>query len=547
MQPLSLDGPGTHPWGSPSVRDPVVERRGLPAASDDVENLVAAMHPADRRVALGAAVQQQLPFAVAAVAVPAISLGIGEPVRPSMLAAGLVALTIATVGMVVAVMLRAPTWLRDVLVLCSLPGLALVVMGTGGEPHVSAAVLLVPVLWMALYGSGRTLLTALVLQAVTVSLLATTDRSSTARDELRFAAVLIAVSVVSASAVFRVVRNLSRSEARARRQEQVLRTVGAAIREIQEGPDARQSVCAAVLAVTDGNAAALMEPDGPEHLRVTASAGTQLPPTRIHLTDPSISAVAYQTGMPVYVPDTANEPRANPTMLALTHARSVLAQPFQRDGKIAGVAFVTWPDRHPSPPLLAEPAMALLAREVGLALERAELRTRLHEEATTDSLTGAANRRVWRSRVPDMMTSDGSLCVAMLDLDHFKSYNDTLGHLAGDDLLRDLVGAWSPLLRPTDLLVRWGGEEFAIALPDCDPDAAITVIDRLREAVPAGQTASAGIACWDGRETLAALVARADAALYEAKRAGRDVTALAAPPSALATDLAVGSIPSASE
>jgi diguanylate cyclase (GGDEF)-like protein len=126
-----------------------------------------------------------------------------------------------------------------------------------------------------------------------------------------------------------------------------------------------------------------------------------------------------------------------------------------------------------------------------------------------------------------MMTDHDVLCVAVLDLDFFKHYNDTRGHLAGDTLLADLGRSWLPQVRPQDLLVRWGGEEFALALPQCTMEDAREVLERLRASLPDGQTASAGLASWDGTESIEALMSRADAALYEAKNHGRDRIATA--------------------
>jgi diguanylate cyclase (GGDEF)-like protein len=109
----------------------------------------------------------------------------------------------------------------------------------------------------------------------------------------------------------------------------------------------------------------------------------------------------------------------------------------------------------------------------------------------------------------------------MLDLDRFKAFNDHHGHQAGDQLLAATAVAWRPALRATDTLARYGGEEFAVLLPHSDEEGARTVVERLLAAVPLGQTASAGIAVWDGAETADQLLARADAALYAAKGAGR--------------------------
>ncbi len=114
------------------------------------------------------------------------------------------------------------------------------------------------------------------------------------------------------------------------------------------------------------------------------------------------------------------------------------------------------------------------------------------------------------------------LCVAIADLDHFKVYNDTHGHAAGDRLLRDLAESWQGLVRPDDLLVRWGGEEFAIALPGCSLQRAAEVLERLRLGVPLGESASFGVAERRPGEPIEVLMARADAALYAAKHGGRN-------------------------
>jgi diguanylate cyclase (GGDEF)-like protein len=115
-------------------------------------------------------------------------------------------------------------------------------------------------------------------------------------------------------------------------------------------------------------------------------------------------------------------------------------------------------------------------------------------------------------------TRSGRLpCIALLDLDHFKAYNDEHSHQAGDRLLKAAAAAWQDRLRKTDLLARYdGGEEFAVLLPDCALDNAMEIAERLRTAQP-GVTCSIGVADWDGREDVAGLVARADRARYAAK------------------------------
>jgi diguanylate cyclase (GGDEF)-like protein len=118
--------------------------------------------------------------------------------------------------------------------------------------------------------------------------------------------------------------------------------------------------------------------------------------------------------------------------------------------------------------------------------------------------------------------SGATLTVALVDLDHFKHYNDAHGHTAGDVLLTEFAGAARTCLRKHDVFARWGGEEFIVALYDCTPDHAEQILDRIRGSMPSGSTCSIGHTTWDGTEPLAASISRADTALYVAKRTGRD-------------------------
>jgi diguanylate cyclase (GGDEF)-like protein len=102
------------------------------------------------------------------------------------------------------------------------------------------------------------------------------------------------------------------------------------------------------------------------------------------------------------------------------------------------------------------------------------------------------------------------------------AYNDDHGHQGGDRLLKEASAAWRSLLRPTDTLARYGGDEFVLLMHGRDVATAHRVVDRLRAATPRGQSCSAGVAGGRDGEGGAALVQRADRALYDAKRAGRD-------------------------
>jgi diguanylate cyclase (GGDEF)-like protein len=152
----------------------------------------------------------------------------------------------------------------------------------------------------------------------------------------------------------------------------------------------------------------------------------------------------------------------------------------------------------------------------------------LRELARTDTLTGLSNRRDWTAHLPlaaEQARRRGEpLSIAMIDLDHFKRFNDEFGHPAGDRLLKSAASAWSEQVRATDKLARYGGEEFILLFAGTGLADAMSLVDRLRPVTPLGQTFSAGVAQWDGAETSDELIARADRALYAAKHAGRNRT-----------------------
>lgn len=158
--------------------------------------------------------------------------------------------------------------------------------------------------------------------------------------------------------------------------------------------------------------------------------------------------------------------------------------------------------------------------------EREELLDQVQDMARRDTLTGLPNRRALDEQLPREMArarrSLSPLCVAILDIDHFKEYNDTHGHLAGDKVLRACARAWDACLRAEDTIARVGGEEFLVLLPDTSAEQAAEVVERLRMATPMGQTCSAGLARWDYNESIRELLDRADKALYLAKAGGRN-------------------------
>lgn len=153
-----------------------------------------------------------------------------------------------------------------------------------------------------------------------------------------------------------------------------------------------------------------------------------------------------------------------------------------------------------------------------------------------DALTGLFNRaaldRDLSREIAKAARSGKPLCVAMIDADKFKGVNDTYGHSFGDAVLSKLAERFTDSLRPSDLLYRYGGEEFLVLLPDTTTDQAHTVLDRLRKrasalpiskgAVAITQAVSVGVAMHSANESPVMVVTRADEALYSAKSQGRN-------------------------
>lgn len=158
----------------------------------------------------------------------------------------------------------------------------------------------------------------------------------------------------------------------------------------------------------------------------------------------------------------------------------------------------------------------------------------LHQQANTDPLTGAYNRRAFFDLPLEIRQAhpQASLCIAMLDLDHFKRLNDNYGHAAGDEVLKQFVQLVQTSLREQDLLGRVGGEEFALLLTDVSLEQAKEILDRICRNIAEltlsfeGQdirfTSSGGLTEWLHHESLDEGLNRADSLLYQAKAQGRN-------------------------
>jgi diguanylate cyclase (GGDEF)-like protein len=183
--------------------------------------------------------------------------------------------------------------------------------------------------------------------------------------------------------------------------------------------------------------------------------------------------------------------------------------------------------------VLRTPWLSPLVFVLGAVLHRSSLVRQLQTAATTDDRTGLLNAGAWRELASQQLArcvrANSPTALLLIDLDHFKSVNDTYGHLAGDAVLSMVGQALKHELRGHDAVGRYGGEEFAVLLTEVDATSAVDIADRVRARIAGIRpgdgirvTASIGLALRRSSGTLNDLLANADTALYRAKAAGRD-------------------------
>jgi diguanylate cyclase (GGDEF)-like protein len=212
-----------------------------------------------------------------------------------------------------------------------------------------------------------------------------------------------------------------------------------------------------------------------------------------------------------------------------TGACSAVCVPVSIMGRSVGVLHVT-KEGHEQAPTEVTEELQVLANQVGNRIGMLRMMAETQLQASTDGLTGLLNRRSLENEVHQLRREGTPFALVMADLDHFKELNDTYGHDAGDRALRIFSETLRRVVRPDDLVCRYGGEEFAIVLPYCTVTQAVEVIERARaETNTIGErgdcppfTASFGVVGGDSEAPFEELVSRADASLYRAKRDGRD-------------------------
>jgi diguanylate cyclase (GGDEF)-like protein len=174
--------------------------------------------------------------------------------------------------------------------------------------------------------------------------------------------------------------------------------------------------------------------------------------------------------------------------------------------------------------------LSMLADLAGSRIASLRMMAETQLQASTDNLTGLLNRRTFEQRIAESRSDQGHVTIAMADLDHFQNLNDAFGHDSGDRALRLFTQVLTESVRANDLVCRYGGEEFIVALTGCGSENARGIFDALRTRLDAAITVaglpkfsvSFGIVEAGQNEDLEAVIGRADAALFDAKHQGRD-------------------------
>lgn len=388
-----------------------------------------------------------------------------------------------------------------------------------------AVLLLLAVVWQASYGRRVELVATVAMVFVTMTIpIVVIGPPTYPVAGWRSAAVLTFVAAIIGGVVQHLVRDL-------RRERALVTTVARIGRSVAAGEDPRRSLCQATLELTGVRVVLLLEPEGPDRaLRVTEAAGVDLARRDVPA---DVVAEAERTARAIadHVAGDTSVGRA-PVVVETPTPEGPLAlcgwlhQPVERDGAVRVVLSVAWDQATWRPRGTHRAALELLAAEAASALDRADLLGQLDRLARHDPLTGLVNRRAWDHLLEREVTRSGRtrapLTVAIIDLDRFKDFNDLHGHLVGDQLLKSAAASWMATLRSADVLCRWGGEEFAVLMPDTPAEEARQVLARLAAATPMQQTLSAGFVTHAGPAHPESLMTGADLAVYRAKDAGRN-------------------------
>lgn len=279
---------------------------------------------------------------------------------------------------------------------------------------------------------------------------------------------------------------------------------------------------------SSGTCLLLADAAGAVSFRVAGVAGTghtvaDLAQLVVDSRDDRGTNLALRTREPVFVADVAASGLVGEGLTSSFAMASVVYLPVFTEGTALGAVVAWWASPRGQVDRYTMNLATLLASAAGTTLSRLRALADLRSAAETDPLTGLANRRGFLREM--QLLAPGSALV-MMDLDNFRTVNERHGHQAGDQVLKSFAAHLRSVLRTGDVAARWGGEEFAVALPSCDLDGACRVVARLRqswspsELVPV--TFSTGLVALRERELPEHAIDRADMALAVAKGEGAD-------------------------
>lgn len=250
-----------------------------------------------------------------------------------------------------------------------------------------------------------------------------------------------------------------------------------------------------------------------------------------------------KSGSAFAIPDViGNKDFDNPIMVA-EGIKSLIAAPLLVGEKIIGIIYVD--DFKPRGLIQGETTLlSLLANQAAIAIMKAQLLEETKQLAITDRLTGVFNHGYFQDylnhEIERSKRYNHEMCLLLLDIDYFKTFNDTYGHPRGDEILKELTSILKKTIRSTDIVARYGGEEFVIILPETSKSTGRRIAEKIRliikkykfkgeEILPENNlTVSFGVACYPkDAENSKFLIEKADRALYEAKNSGRNRVCLA--------------------
>jgi len=245
-------------------------------------------------------------------------------------------------------------------------------------------------------------------------------------------------------------------------------------------------------------------------------------------TDYGFSGIVVETKEALIISDYWSNPKVQSKLMEKSKSRSLIASPIIVNGDVVGVVLVT----HQLPSFFSYEnykLLQVLSSHIGLAIANASLHNEVKRMVITDNLTGLYERHYLDEQVNLHQKKDFCGSLIVVDIDNFKSVNDTFGHQIGDKILIQVSAIIRTCIRDTDIAARWGGEELAIYLPQVSRDQSVRIAERIRSRVvnetEPQVTVSCGLSDWhwqDDKISVESLFYRSDMALYKAKHEGKN-------------------------